>query len=328
MRTDDEVFEQVMTAGKRRRVRVVLAAGALAVLVPAVGLTAIWADDGRSQLTADSPDRGTFDKDLVGRYWNVVELRVDDQLWQPPDLDHSGILRVDDDTLTAQLCTGVRAHVALTPTRIAVDQLVATGGYCWDDHANAGQQLIEVLLRRVATWSIDDHRLTLAGPGVRAKFEEGGVDSFPSTTLVPVPPGSVDSRALGVCESRHYEDHELVATQPHVVAAFDSTVDDVVAWYQATFDVPDEDGGYSAPGVSTPPSPADVRRQYADEPDRYAAVCWIQGFYYSSRLFGSDDEDQQLSVVMVRSDGREWALFGSSNAPERPSATPRVTTEG
>ena len=63
-----------------------------------------------------------------------------------------------------------------------------------------------------------------------------------------------------------------------------------------------------------------MRREYAHDTDRYAAVCWIQGYYTSPGPPG--DDKQGLAVVMVRPDGREWGLFGSTNMPERPSKNP------
>jgi heat shock protein HslJ len=327
MPTDDEVFERVVATGKRRRVRAVVAGGLLAAMVPVAVLVVAWTDGGRSQVTADAPERGTFDSGLVGRYWEVMDLRVDDQTWRPIGSGNSGYLRVDGNILGAQLCTGVRAHVTLTPSSMTVDHLEATGGYCYDDHQNSGQQLIEVLLRRIVHWTIDGQELTLDGPGVVAKLAEGPVDDFPSTTLVSVPPGSIDDRALEVCEAHPVEDDVRAITQPHVVAAYDSTVDDVVAWYQAVSGEPDERLGPPSPGVSYRLSPNDIRREYASDTDRYVAACWYQGYYMRSGPAGGDDKPM-LSVLMVRPDGREWSLFGSANPPERPSKNPRFGVGG
>lgn len=324
--TDAEGDSTAAVTGNRRQLRALLAA---AIIVPVIGLNAAWHDDGHSRVTTDSPPTSasapaTID-DLSGRNWRVLELRVDEQTWLPVDEAHAGYLRIDDDTLTAQVCSGVRAHVALAASSLRVDHLVPEGGYCWDDHDNSGEQLIEVLLRRVTGWSIDGDDLTLEGTGVRARFEGEPVEELPTTTLVSVPRGSLDARAREVCEARHYEDDYRAMVQPRVVAAFDSTVDDIVNWYQATSGFPDEDTGPRTPTGSYPPSPNDVRREYAADTDRYAAVCWIQG-YYADMGPCCGEHQHALSVVMVRPDGREWILFGSTNPPERPSKNPARPT--
>jgi hypothetical protein len=260
--------------------------------------------------------------DLVGRYWSIRRLEVDGVIWTPKNgSDSGGNLRIDDDTLGAQMCTGVSAHVALTPTAITVDQLLPNGAYCWDDHQNTGQQQVEVLLRRVRRWSIEGDELTLVGEGVRATLHAEPRDDFPSTTLVSVPPDSLDARARQVCEARQYDDTVRATLQPHVVAAYDTTVDEAIDWYKATSHRPeDEDHPDPGPGTWYPPTPAEVRAQYAGDPDRYAALCWIQGFYDVPDP-RRDPDQQYLEVVMVRPDGREWNLFGSDGPPKRPTVS-------